>query len=69
MTDRQRYIFYGVILVLLLPALLINLGLLTLINDEAIRGLVALEMQISGNYITPTLNGAFYYNKPPLYNW
>lgn len=69
MTDRQRYIFYGVILILLLPALLVNLGLMTLINDEAIRGLVALEMQISGNYITPTLNGEFYYNKPPLYNW
>lgn len=62
-------IFYGLTLLLLLPALLINLGLLTFINDESIRALVALEMDFSGNYITPTLNGEFYYNKPPLYNW
>lgn len=54
---------------LLAPALLINLGLLTFIDDEAIRALVALEMKLSGNYITPTLNGEYYYNKPPLYNW
>jgi 4-amino-4-deoxy-L-arabinose transferase-like glycosyltransferase len=54
---------------LLLPALLINLGLIAFYDDEAIRALVALEMQISGNYITPTMFGEFYYNKPPLYNW
>ncbi|MFK7934745.1 MAG: ArnT family glycosyltransferase [Saprospiraceae bacterium] len=68
-TDSQRYIFYGFLALLLFPALLINLGLMPLINDEAIRGLVALEMELSGNYITPTLNGEYYYNKPPLYNW
>jgi len=55
--------------VLLVPALLINLGLMTFIDDEAIRALVALEMKLSGNYITPTLHGVFYYNKPPLFNW
>ncbi|MEL7020838.1 MAG: glycosyltransferase family 39 protein, partial [Bacteroidota bacterium] len=69
MLKRQHYILYGIIICLLMPALLINLGLMTLINDEAIRGLVALEMQLSGNYVTPTLNGEYYYNKPPLYNW
>ncbi|MBK6947213.1 MAG: glycosyltransferase family 39 protein [Haliscomenobacter sp.] len=42
---------------------------MTFIDDEAIRALVALEMDLSGNYITPTLHGAFYYNKPPLFNW
>ena len=42
---------------------------MTFIDDEAIRSLVALEMKLSGNYITPTLNGDFYYNKPPLFNW
>ncbi len=61
--------FYLLAIVLLLPALYINLGLLTFIDDEAIRALVALEMKLSGNYITPTLNGAYYYNKPPLFNW
>ncbi len=55
--------------ILLFPALLINLGLVAFYDDEAIRALVALEMQISGNYITPTMFGELYYNKPPLYNW
>jgi 4-amino-4-deoxy-L-arabinose transferase-like glycosyltransferase len=52
-----------------IPALYINLGLLPLIGDEAIRAVVALEMKLSGNYITPTLNGELYFNKPPLFNW
>ena len=64
----NRY-YYIVILLLLPAALLINLGLMTFIDDEAIRSLVALEMKLSGNYITPTINGVYYYNKPPLYNW
>lgn len=55
--------------VLLAPALLINLGLMTFIDDEAIRALVALEMELSGNFIAPTINGEWYYNKPPLFNW
>ncbi len=42
----------------------INVG-----SDEGIRSLVALEMNFSGNYIVPTLNGEIYLNKPPLFNW
>lgn len=38
-------------------------------GDEARRALVSLEMILSGDYITPTLNGDRYFNKPPLYNW
>lgn len=60
---------YWAALFLLLPALLINLGLLAFIDDEGIRSLVAMEMKLSGDYITPTMHGDFYYNKPPLYNW
>jgi len=59
----------GLSALLVLPALLTNLGMLAFIDDEAIRALVTLEMMLSGNYITPTLQGEFYYNKPPLYNW
>lgn len=66
---RPEYRLPLFVLVLLVPALLHNLGLMTFIDDEAIRALVALEMELSGNYITPTLNGEYYYNKPPLYNW
>ncbi len=30
---------------------------------------MALEMILSGQYMAPTLNGEFYYEKPPLFNW
>ncbi len=60
---------YVLAIVLLIPALFINLGLLTFIDDEGIRSLVALEMDLSGNLITPTLHGNYYYKKPPLFNW
>ncbi|MGM0551421.1 MAG: ArnT family glycosyltransferase [Bacteroidota bacterium] len=56
-------------LLLALPAYLINLGLMPFIEDESIRGLVALEMLFSGDYLTPTLGGELYFKKPPLYNW
>lgn len=63
------YGWYALIMVLLAPALLINLGLLPFIDDEAIRALVAQEMSWSGHYLTPTLHGSPYLNKPPLFNW
>ncbi len=75
MTNALKRIFYRtnrlylIAVVLLFPALLIHLGMMAFIDDEGIRSLVALEMKISGNYITPTLFGEYYYNKPPLYNW
>jgi 4-amino-4-deoxy-L-arabinose transferase-like glycosyltransferase len=69
LNDKRFY--YGLFVVLLLPALLINLGVhhLFVHTDESRRALVALEMILSGNYIVPTLNGQLYFNKPPLYNW
>lgn len=55
---------------LLLPAaLLIHLGIMVFIDDEAIRSLVAQEMLWSGNYVAPTMHGDAYLNKPPLWNW
>jgi 4-amino-4-deoxy-L-arabinose transferase-like glycosyltransferase len=65
---NNRYLAI-VILILLIPALFINLGMSPLIMDEATRGLVAFEMHHTGNLITPTINGEYYFNKPPLYNW
>ena len=61
-------LFWGAV-IFLFPALLINLDLLAMIDDEGLRSLVALEMKLSGNYIIPTVHGSFYYYKPPLYNW
>lgn len=54
---------------LFLCGLFIHLGNVPLMSDEGIRGLVALEMQLSGDYLTPTINGELYFNKPPLFNW
>lgn len=57
------------LLILAVPALLVNLGLFPLISDEPTRGIVTLEMLYSGDYIHPTINGELYFNKPPLFNW
>lgn len=56
---------------LLLPALFINLGAhhLFIHTDEGRRALVALEMILQNQYLAPTLNGEWYYEKPPLFNW
>jgi len=56
-------------LLVLAPALLLNLGLLPLIADEPIRALVALELKLHGNFFVSTLQGEYYFNKPPLFNW
>jgi 4-amino-4-deoxy-L-arabinose transferase-like glycosyltransferase len=65
---HHKYLVW-LILILLVPSLFINLGMSPLIGDEAIRGLVAFEMHQSGEMISPTINGEYYFNKPPLYNW
>lgn len=65
-TGKINYFITGLLVLL---ALYINLDVLPLIGDEAIRAVVAMEMMISGDFITPTLNGEIYLNKPPLFNW
>lgn len=65
----QQKFWYILAWLLLLPALLINIDLNPLLADEPIRALVALEMYLSDNIWTPSMNGEFYYNKPPLFNW
>lgn len=68
---QNPWFFYAFSIAMLFPALLWHLGFLAINfpTDEPTRAIVALEMIISNNYITPTINGEFYYNKPPLYNW
>ena len=63
-----RYLMAGILL-LCIPAFLVNLNIAAFIGDEAIRAWVALEMDISGNYFATTMHGAPYINKPPLFNW
>ena len=56
-------------LILVVIGYFYNLGLIPLHADEAIRGTVAHEMMVNGNYIVPKISDEFYYRKPPLYNW
>jgi 4-amino-4-deoxy-L-arabinose transferase-like glycosyltransferase len=58
-----------VTVVLVFPALFLNLDVAPFIDDEALRSLVAMEMIFSGDYITPTVAGELYLKKPPVYNW
>jgi len=65
---QEKWIVFG-LMVAIIAAHLINLGLMPLLADEAIRATVAFEMMQHKNPIVPTLWGDFYYRKPPLYNW
>lgn len=66
---KNPIILYISALIIAIPALAINLGLNPLTIDEANRGIVAIEMIFSGDYITPTIGGEIYLKKPPLWNW
>lgn len=67
--QKNDFPLYIAAVVLLIPALFIGMGYMPLMSDEGIRALVALEMDFDQHYFTPTLNGDYYFNKPPLYNW
>lgn len=67
--NQKVWIYYVIAALLVLPALWVNLGLNTLTTDEPIRGIVTLEMVISGDYVSPSMYGEPYLKKPPLYNW
>jgi 4-amino-4-deoxy-L-arabinose transferase-like glycosyltransferase len=64
--ERLLIIF---ILFLLLFAVYFNLGELPFRSDDGLRGLVAFEMEQTGEYIVPHLWGEIYLKKPPLFNW
>lgn len=65
---RERWIILGLTLLTII-AHFVNLGLMPLNADEALRASVAFEMMERENYIVPTIWGEFYYRKPPFYNW
>lgn len=67
--NKSLNLFIILAAVLFLPAYLVNLGMVQLIRDEAIRALVSFEMIQSGDYVTPTISGIPYLKKPPLFNW
>ena len=54
---------------IILAGLFLNLGTQPLYLEEPRRTMVAMEMVENGNLIVPTQLGAFYYKKPPGFNW
>lgn len=50
-------------------ALFINLGDYPLFLEEPRRALIALEMYLSDQWMTPTQFGEAYFKKPPVWNW
>jgi 4-amino-4-deoxy-L-arabinose transferase-like glycosyltransferase len=68
-SNKPLYFFAILAVALYIPAYLINLDMVQLIRDEAIRAIVAFEMIKSGDFITPTIGGEPYLMKPPLFNW
>ena len=73
MTDNQSnktlYFFIFLAAALFIPAYLVNLNMVQMIRDEAIRAIVAFEMIQKWDFITPTIGGEPYLMKPPLFNW
>ncbi|MCP4457256.1 MAG: hypothetical protein GY816_04400 [Cytophagales bacterium] len=56
-------------LAILLVGLFSKVGTVELHAEEPRRAIVSMEMEMSGDYIVPTIHGENYYNKPPFYNW
>jgi 4-amino-4-deoxy-L-arabinose transferase-like glycosyltransferase len=67
--NKSLILFLSLAAALFIPAYLINLNMVQLIRDEAIRSIVAFEMIQRNDFITPTIGGEPYLMKPPLFNW
>jgi 4-amino-4-deoxy-L-arabinose transferase-like glycosyltransferase len=68
-SNKYLYLFAALAAALFIPAYLINLNMVQMIRDEAIRAIVAFEMLQKNDFITPTIGGEPYLMKPPLFNW
>lgn len=62
---NQLYLIFGFALVAFGSALYLP----ELRAEEPRRAVVSIEMILSGDRSTPTLNGWPYFNKPPVFNW
>ena len=68
-SSRTTYLFFIVFIALYVLSVFINWSVLPLDGEEPRRAIVSIEMLQSGNYISPTVFGWTYLNKPPVYNW
>jgi 4-amino-4-deoxy-L-arabinose transferase-like glycosyltransferase len=67
--SKKEFLVLGGAVLLLIPALLLNLQLVPLYGEEPRRAVVAMEMLFRHNWIVPTVNGEIYQLKPPFFNW
>jgi 4-amino-4-deoxy-L-arabinose transferase-like glycosyltransferase len=67
--ENRQPALYLLFIALLFFAYFFRLGSQPLTADEPTRAVVAMEMDFSGNHIVSTINGDYYYRKPPLFNW
>lgn len=65
----HKNILLATIALVLFIVLFSHLNTVELRAEEPRRAIVAMEMNITGEYIVPRINGWNYYNKPPLFNW
>jgi 4-amino-4-deoxy-L-arabinose transferase-like glycosyltransferase len=68
-SSKTTYVFFIVFIALYILSVFINWSVLPLDGEEPRRAVVSIEMLQSGNYISPTVFGWIYLNKPPVYNW
>ncbi|MDD4236878.1 MAG: hypothetical protein PHF99_12765, partial [Bacteroidales bacterium] len=69
--NRIQLVFVLLGLIAIIPASYIRLGQYPFSqgSEERRRALVSLEMKLQKEYLSPTICGEAYYNKPPLFNW
>jgi 4-amino-4-deoxy-L-arabinose transferase-like glycosyltransferase len=67
--SKKEFLVLAGAVILLLPALLLNLHIVPLYGEEPRRAVVAMEMLFRHNWLVPTVNGELYYLKPPFFNW
>lgn len=69
--QRPRPKFLGLVAIFLVAtSFLLALGALDFVDpDESRHAEIAREMRTSGDYLTPTLHGTPYYDKPALFHW
>jgi len=66
---KSKNLYFSAFILVFLVALFHNIGLTALTADEPTRTVVAMELDYNDNLFVSTLNGVYYYNKLPIYNW
>lgn len=70
MSTRTDRLHITSLLLLCIAVFFVGLGVRDLWNiDEGMHGSIALNMLISGDWITPVFQGEPFLDKPPLFNW